>query len=54
MEQHERAFRDIKDYYNDITSNNIELIKSLKQVQSHEHITHNMHTKLTFEHRIWK
>lgn len=31
MEQHEKAFREIKEYYNDITSNNIELIKGLKE-----------------------
>jgi len=31
MENHERAFRQMKDYYNDITNDNIKLIKSLKQ-----------------------
>eukprot|EP00033_Pygsuia_biforma_P001558 GCRY01001757.1.p1 GENE.GCRY01001757.1~~GCRY01001757.1.p1 ORF type:complete len:468 (-),score=123.98 GCRY01001757.1:514-1917(-) len=31
MEKHEKAFGDIKSYYNDITLNNLELIKSLKE-----------------------
>ncbi|KAG5192937.1 component of dynein regulatory complex [Tribonema minus] len=31
MKAHERAFADIKAYYNDITHNNLDLIKSLKE-----------------------
>eukprot|EP00736_Rhodelphis_marinus_P010730 Rmarinus@m.7847 len=31
MKKHERAFGEIKNYYNDITHNNLDLIKSLKE-----------------------
>ena len=31
MTEHQRAFADIKNYYNDITHNNLDLIKSLKE-----------------------
>nr|CCA20860.1 hypothetical protein PITG_22689 [Albugo laibachii Nc14] len=31
MSAHEKAFREIKNYYNDITHNNLDLIKSLKE-----------------------
>jgi hypothetical protein len=31
MAQHQRAFTDIRYYYNDITHNNLDLIKSLKE-----------------------
>eukprot|EP00975_Prorocentrum_lima_P037102 7808463-Prorocentrum_lima.AAC.1 len=31
MKAHERAFSEIKNYYNDITHNNLDLIKSLKE-----------------------
>jgi chromosome segregation ATPase len=31
MRQHERAFAEIKNYYNDITHNNLDLIKTLKE-----------------------
>jgi growth arrest-specific protein 8 len=31
MNEHQRAFADIKNYYNDITHNNLDLIKSLKE-----------------------
>eukprot|EP00163_Fabomonas_tropica_P031532 TRINITY_DN752_c1_g1_i1.p1 TRINITY_DN752_c1_g1~~TRINITY_DN752_c1_g1_i1.p1 ORF type:complete len:312 (-),score=109.73 TRINITY_DN752_c1_g1_i1:960-1895(-) len=31
MKKHERAFGEIKNYYNDITHNNLDLIKTLKQ-----------------------
>ena len=31
MEEHSKAFSDIKNYYNDITHNNLDLIKSLKE-----------------------
>jgi hypothetical protein len=31
MSEHKRAFADIKNYYNDITHNNLDLIKSLKE-----------------------
>ena len=30
MAEHDKAFQDIREYYNDITSNNLELIKNLK------------------------
>ena len=30
MSEHDKAFQDIREYYNDITSNNLELIKNLK------------------------
>ena len=32
MSKHRHAFTEIKNYYNDITSNNLDLIKTLKQV----------------------
>ncbi len=31
MNEHQKAFMDIKNYYNDITHNNLDLIKSLKE-----------------------
>lgn len=31
MKKHERAFAEIKNYYNDITHNNLDLIKALKE-----------------------
>ncbi len=31
MADHHKAFSDIKHYYNDITHNNLDLIKSLKE-----------------------
>ena len=31
MASHEKAFAEIKNYYNDITHNNLDLIKSLKE-----------------------
>mmetsp|Transcript_2804 Transcript_2804/g.4002 ORF Transcript_2804/g.4002 Transcript_2804/m.4002 type:complete len:490 (+) Transcript_2804:51-1520(+) len=31
MQEHEKAFAEIKNYYNDITHNNLDLIKSLKE-----------------------
>ncbi len=31
MKSHEKVFADIKNYYNDITHNNLDLIKSLKE-----------------------
>jgi ribulose 1,5-bisphosphate carboxylase large subunit-like protein len=31
MKQHEAAFGEIKNYYNDITANNLDLIKALKE-----------------------
>lgn len=33
MKNHEKAFSDIKNYYNDITLNNLALINSLKVIQ---------------------
>lgn len=37
MKNHEKAFSDIKNYYNDITLNNLALINSLK-VRGHQHV----------------
>ena len=34
MKKHEKAFGEIKNYYNDITHNNLDLIKSLKEEAS--------------------
>lgn len=31
MQNHERAFREMKEYYNDITRENLELIKTHKE-----------------------
>lgn len=31
MKKHEKAFGEIKNYYNDITHNNLDLIRSLKE-----------------------
>lgn len=31
MKRHEKAFAEIKNYYNDITHNNLDLIKTLKE-----------------------
>eukprot|EP01035_Chromulina_nebulosa_P013981 gene13981-18520_t len=31
IKEHQKAFADIKNYYNDITHNNLDLIKSLKE-----------------------
>ena len=31
MKKHEKAFAEIKNYYNDITHNNLDLIRSLKE-----------------------
>ena len=31
IQEHQKAFADIKNYYNDITHNNLDLIKSLKE-----------------------
>jgi ribulose 1,5-bisphosphate carboxylase large subunit-like protein len=33
MKKHEKAFAEIKNYYNDITHNNLDLIKTLKVTQ---------------------
>ena len=54
MTEHHKAFSDIKNYYNDITHNNLDLIKSLKeevkdleseerkdQIRLHEKMTEN-------------
>lgn len=34
MKAHEKAFAEIKNYYNDITHNNLDLIRSLKEEAS--------------------
>ncbi len=38
MKNHEKAFSDIKNYYNDITLNNLALINSLKVRHIHMQI----------------
>ena len=41
MKKHEKAFGEIKNYYNDITHNNLDLIRSLKEeVCCHHQTTH--------------
>ncbi|XP_066875625.1 dynein regulatory complex subunit 4 isoform X3 [Kogia breviceps] len=55
VQRHEEAFTDIRDYYNEITSNNLDLISSLKeQVQDmrkrEEHLEKEM-TEMSTENR---
>ena len=49
MSQHDRAFQDIRDYYNDITSNNLENIKSLKETVNQMKKTEAYQEKVMFE-----
>ena len=49
MQGHERAFLDIKNYYTDITINNLDLIKSLKEEVAQKKKTENMDEKEMFE-----
>ena len=39
MKKHEKAFGEIKNYYNDITHNNLDLIRSLKEEVQSRHIS---------------
>eukprot|EP01006_Ploeotia_vitrea_P055264 TRINITY_DN67978_c10_g2_i1.p1 TRINITY_DN67978_c10_g2~~TRINITY_DN67978_c10_g2_i1.p1 ORF type:complete len:468 (-),score=76.77 TRINITY_DN67978_c10_g2_i1:1037-2440(-) len=47
--KHEAAFREIKEYYNDITSNNLDLIKSLKEEVANMKKNEQYNEKLMFE-----
>ena len=47
--KHEAAFHEIKDYYNDITSNNLDLIKSLKEEVANMKKNENYNIKLMYE-----
>jgi len=49
MRNHERAFGNIKKYYNDITANNMALINALKVCLSvcHNSFSVNTHTQET-------
>eukprot|EP01012_Entosiphon_sulcatum_P007332 TRINITY_DN136_c0_g2_i1.p1 TRINITY_DN136_c0_g2~~TRINITY_DN136_c0_g2_i1.p1 ORF type:complete len:454 (+),score=165.99 TRINITY_DN136_c0_g2_i1:45-1406(+) len=49
MEEHDKAFQDIRDYYNDITSNNLELIKNLKEQVNNMKRNEAYNEKLMFE-----
>jgi hypothetical protein len=49
MASHDRAFQDIREYYNDITSNNLELIKNLKDNVSTMKRNEAYNEKLMFE-----
>merc|ERR1711988_1719764 len=49
MHKHERAFGEIKTYYNDITHNNLELIKNLKEDLENQKEDQAKNEKLMFE-----
>eukprot|EP01061_Rhynchopus_euleeides_P038802 TRINITY_DN66541_c0_g1_i1.p1 TRINITY_DN66541_c0_g1~~TRINITY_DN66541_c0_g1_i1.p1 ORF type:complete len:490 (+),score=231.52 TRINITY_DN66541_c0_g1_i1:55-1470(+) len=49
VQKHEVAFHEIKDYYNDITSNNLDLIKSLKEEVANMKKNENYNIKLMYE-----
>eukprot|EP01064_Diplonema_japonicum_P038005 TRINITY_DN9079_c0_g1_i1.p1 TRINITY_DN9079_c0_g1~~TRINITY_DN9079_c0_g1_i1.p1 ORF type:complete len:493 (+),score=144.08 TRINITY_DN9079_c0_g1_i1:80-1480(+) len=49
VQKHEAAFQEIKEYYNDITSNNLDLIKSLKEEVSNMKKNENYNIKLMYE-----
>lgn len=49
MSEHDKAFQDIREYYNDITSNNLELIKNLKEQVSNMKRNEAYNEKLMFE-----
>ncbi|GBG32775.1 Growth arrest-specific protein 8-like [Hondaea fermentalgiana] len=49
MKTHEKAFAEIKNYYNDITHNNLDLIKSLKEGVSEMKKKESADEKLMFE-----
>ncbi|KAJ9461727.1 Growth arrest-specific protein 8-like protein [Diplonema papillatum] len=49
MQQHDKAFQDIRDYYNDITSNNLENIKSLKEAVNQMKKSEAYQEKVMFE-----
>ncbi|KAK9806160.1 hypothetical protein WJX72_003639 [[Myrmecia] bisecta] len=49
MKKHEKAFADIKNYYNDITHNNLDLIKTLKEDVSEMKKKEAQNEKLMYE-----
>eukprot|EP01002_Notosolenus_urceolatus_P005330 NODE_241_length_2406_cov_35.750530_g188_i0.p1 GENE.NODE_241_length_2406_cov_35.750530_g188_i0~~NODE_241_length_2406_cov_35.750530_g188_i0.p1 ORF type:complete len:373 (+),score=191.40 NODE_241_length_2406_cov_35.750530_g188_i0:105-1121(+) len=49
MAEHDKAFRDIKDYYADITTNDLELIKNLKEQVSEMKRSEAYNEKLMFD-----
>merc|ERR1719478_1353441 len=49
MKKHEKAFGEIKNYYNDITHNNLDLIKSLKEEVAEMKKKEAANEKLMFE-----
>ena len=49
MKKHEKAFGEIKNYYNDITHNNLDLIRSLKEEVSEMKKKEISNEKLMFE-----
>merc|ERR1711871_135143 len=49
MRKHEKAFSEIKTYYNDITHNNLELIKNLKEDLENQKEDQAKNEKLMFE-----
>eukprot|EP00002_Diphylleia_rotans_P039852 TRINITY_DN934_c0_g1_i2.p1 TRINITY_DN934_c0_g1~~TRINITY_DN934_c0_g1_i2.p1 ORF type:complete len:472 (+),score=136.82 TRINITY_DN934_c0_g1_i2:54-1469(+) len=49
MKKHEKAFGEIKNYYNDITHNNLDLIKSLKEEVANAKKKEATNEKLMFE-----
>eukprot|EP00754_Rhynchopus_humris_P007249 Rhum_TRINITY_DN13385_c1_g1::Rhum_TRINITY_DN13385_c1_g1_i2::g.59662::m.59662/K19942/GAS8; growth arrest-specific protein 8 len=49
MAEHDRSFQDIRDYYNDITSNNLENIKSLKETVNQMKKSEAYQEKVMFE-----
>ena len=55
MKAHEKAFGEIKNYYNDITHNNLDLIKSLKEEVAEMKKKESADEKLMFEiaQEIW-
>lgn len=49
MKKHERAFAEVKNYYNDITHNNLDLIRTLKEDVSEMKKKETQNEKLMFE-----
>ncbi|XP_077888369.1 dynein regulatory complex subunit 4 isoform X2 [Ictidomys tridecemlineatus] len=52
MRRHEEAFTDIKNYYNDITLNNLALINSLKSTTARLKVTEKELKDLQWEHEV--
>ena len=49
MRKHRQAFNEIKNYYNDITSNNLDLIKTLKEDVAEMKKKEALNEKLMYE-----